>query len=296
MLSGKLLNIPVKVLRADLMKSSLVCPFKRSPEGFDPVSMSHTLNGLPNTVINRFVIRKPAAALMVISIDLSVRGSVVFDKALYCFLFPVGYSPGDNLVRLPVLYSHHKIFAGRSLYMAFLIIMLVSVLTAHKGFIRFDRALKIVVPFKLPSFPYFVKHGPGRGLGYPYVPVKFHTGNTLEAGKAKVNSQRPLLEGDIRTGYGGSGTDTEIASAATAPVRHRFSVGNFACFRVSTLGAKAGITPDNRLKPVSGRFLVRKHFHKFQQGDSFSVGFARACECYFIFHGDKYTQGNYFVK
>lgn len=105
MLTRKLLNIPVKMLRADLVEGSFVCSFKGSPKGFDSVSVSHTLNEFPDTVIYGLMIGKSGITLMVVGINLSVRGSVVSDKTLYGFFFPVGNPLGDNLVRLPVFHS-----------------------------------------------------------------------------------------------------------------------------------------------------------------------------------------------
>lgn len=296
MLTREFLNIPIKVLRADLVESPFVRPFQSGPERFDTVGMSHTLDELPDTMVYGFMIGKPTVTLMVVGIDLSVRGSVVSYKILYCFLFPVGNSLGNNSIGFPVLYSNYYGFAGRALHMASLIVMLVSILTAHKGFVSFNRALKIVVSFGLPCFPYPVKHEPRRGLGYPYISVKFHAGHAFKACKAKVDSQRPLLKGDVRTGNSGSGTDAEITPAILAPVGHGFGVRNFPCFHASALGAKTGIAPDNGFEPASGRFFVRKHFHKFKKIYSLPVSLTGSFKCFLFHHGNNIHKEIYFVK
>ena len=57
MLPGKLPDVTVQVLRADLMEGAFMSPLQDGPKGFDPVSMSHTPDILPNGVLNGLPIR-----------------------------------------------------------------------------------------------------------------------------------------------------------------------------------------------------------------------------------------------
>ena len=111
MLARKLIDIPLKVLRADLVEGALVSAFQHLPEGLHAVRVSLTVHILADRVIDGLVLEvaaQPDLALLLVGIDRRARFGVLADEASQRLAGRVGNDLGPNLVGLAILDADNR--------------------------------------------------------------------------------------------------------------------------------------------------------------------------------------------
>ena len=136
--------------------------------------------------------------------------------------------------------------------------MFVALQTTHAGLVHLHCARhRGAMPTN--GISDLVQHVPGRLLGNIQVPMQFHRRHALQTRRQQIDRNRPLLQRHMRVGQQCAVTEREMLAAIAAPVRQRLA----ACNLVS-VGAAAAVAhrdtgfPDDRLKPLACRGLVRK--------------------------------------
>ena len=113
MFSSKLLNVPIKVLRADLVERAFVGALQHRPERFDPVDMGHPVHEFRHRVLDRFVIWKMGIGGGVIGVDCRAIGDVIQHEALQSLCVGVSDHLRRNLIARPILRAYDSRLANR---------------------------------------------------------------------------------------------------------------------------------------------------------------------------------------
>ena len=280
-LAGKLPNVPIKMLRADLVERAGVRPLQHRPERLNPVRVSLPADVFGDGVTDRFMLPLDApVGRSVIGVDRGIFLGVFLDEILQRLGIGLGNDLGADLVRVPVLHADDRRLTDRAPARArqFLPLGVAHVLplAAHVGLVDLHRAVKgLFVAIFAPRLADAMQHEPRRALRDANIPMQLHAGDGLEGRDAQVDRDGPLAQRDVRPRHRRAGADGEVGAAALAPVGHRLGVRDFLRLGAAALRAVATIFPNDRLEPLCGGFLGREHVHQLHDGHPLAMALSR---------------------
>ena len=143
-LAGKLPDVPIKMLRADLVEGASVGALQHRPEGLNPVRVSLTADVLGDGVFDRLML--PLDALVgsgFVRVDRGIFLGVFLDEILQRLAVRLGDYFGANLIRGPVLHADNRRLSDRAPARSRQFFPLggahVLALAAHVGLVNFHR-------------------------------------------------------------------------------------------------------------------------------------------------------------
>ena len=153
-LAGELVDVPLKVLRADLVEGSGVRPLEHGPEGFHAVRVSLSPDVLGDGVIDGLVAivqPQPLVAGVLVRVDRRAGLGVLADKALQGFTVHLPNDLGPDLVGLPIFHADDRRLVDRPARRPGLSdrpalgIRLVLALAPEIRLVRLYRAVEVVI-------------------------------------------------------------------------------------------------------------------------------------------------------
>ncbi len=275
----ELADVPMQMLRTDLMERTLVRPLEHGPERFHAVGVDLAANVLAHRMLDRFMLERDALiGGSLIGVDGSVRVHIPSHEALQCLSVRRRHDSSHNLVGRPVLGSDDCCLSNGSPACQFLALGVghIAALPAHIGLVHFNRAGKQVAVTRRQSLADAVCHVPRGPLRYRDVPVQLHAGDALEIRCDEEQGEEPVLIAKVRRFHERSCLDREEPSAAPQ-FALAAAVGHSLVLRVGLNALTAtprtvnSVGPPMRDKPSRRRCVIGEEPEELLVGDPLAV-------------------------
>ncbi len=164
MLAGELMDVAVKMLRADLVERALVRPLQYAPEALDPVDVRHPVDVLADAVIDRLVIElgHPLVGSRLVRVEGGPRLDVLADEALEGLAVRVLDHLGADLTAVAILHTDHGGLADHAAARTRQLFPLgerhVLAFAADVGLVNLGRPVELVIIITGPCLPDPVQH------------------------------------------------------------------------------------------------------------------------------------------